>query len=133
MLIHLILKSAALSGLVASAVFVSSCTFLEKRKSLDVQDVDSVVIHCRFPDDTLVRGPRFLSAVAFHKFLDDLNGAPSDGSYKFYPFFKITVYQKDRTQRHFRANGSHIKENTDECFKMPGEQYFEDLWNAAKK
>jgi hypothetical protein len=132
MRIRNVLKSALLSTGVVSAFFLSSCAVIEEQKPVDIRDVDSVVIYRRLPDHTFEQAPA-LSAPQLEEFLDDLNSAPSDGFWKFLQSYKITVYQEDHTERHFRANGSRIKENSDKCFEMPGEHYFEDLWERARK
>jgi hypothetical protein len=76
--------------------------------------------------------PRQLSVKSIKTFVDDWNKICSDDICKYYPYYLITVYQKDKTKRDFRVNGQNIKERTDECFKLNDPDYFDKLWEANK-
>ena len=99
---------------------------------IDVSKVDSVLIYYHFPDDTIAPPPRKLSLTSIKQFVDDWNKQYPADHCKYYPNYLLTIYQKDNTQRQFRANGQNIKEKTDECFYFDDPEYFDKLWDKNK-
>jgi hypothetical protein len=99
---------------------------------IDRLQVDSIVIYYNHPDDTIAPPPRKLSVTSIKKFADDWNKTCADDICKYYPYYLITVYHKDKTKREFRVNGQNIKERTDECFNLNDPDYFDKLWEANK-
>jgi len=113
------------------SIFVVSCG-QPNPNPIDTNNVDSIVIYYNHPDDTIALPPRQLSVTSIKTFVDDWNKTCSDDICKYYPYYLITVYQKDKTNRDFRVNGQNIKERTDECFKLNDPDYFDKLWEANK-
>ena len=88
---------------------------------IDIAKVDSILI-----------GTSKLSDDKAKQFAEDWNDAKPVGPCKYIATYLLTVYQKDGTQRHFRANGKTIKEKNDSGFRMKEEDYFAKLLESTK-
>lgn len=119
----------SISLLLASLIF-TSCNRTNPNP-ININRVDSITIYYQFPDDSIVP-PKKLTETNTNKFVNDWNNESSSEQCKYYPNYKLIVYLKEKEAREFRANGSNIKENTDDCFEFSGTNYFDELWKSTK-
>ena len=105
---------------------------VKKDLKINFSNVDSIIIYNTFPDDTIAPPPKKLSDKKAKQFVDDFNNSVSVGQCKYFAYFHLTVYQKDKSERQFRANDKSIKEKTDDCFDIGEKNYFDKLWDESK-
>ena len=101
--------------------------------SLDISLIDSIIIMRDQPiNHTVVHSPRQLSPFEIEKLCLDWNSCKSGELRKYTPLVDLTVYQKDKTVRHFRANGGDIKEDNDYSYTLGNDNYFYNLYNGLE-
>ena len=111
--------------------FVNACGQLQKNKNkMDIASVDSILI-IKYLPNTVAKTPRNLTSRQIKTFVTDWNNSVSHGMCKYFQEYRLIVFQNDRTKRTFRANGKNIKEESDVCFNIGEDSYFNKLYENA--
>lgn len=120
--------------LIITSTFVNGCRELHKNKNeskIEITSVDSILIINYLPN-TVAKPSRKLTLSDVKTFVTDWNNSVSYGMCKYFQEYRLIVFQKDGTQRTFRANGKNIKEKNDVCFDIGYDNYFDKLYKNSR-
>jgi tetratricopeptide (TPR) repeat protein len=100
-----------------------------KKKPLFESQIDSIIVLRVKPIPEVADYPsKKLSLSEIKTFCSDWNHSQGEGACKGKINVRINVYGKDKKIRLFRAYGSMVKENSDQCYRFPGADYFYRLY-----
>ena len=111
--------------------FLVGCISAQEKNELIINEIDFIEIH---KNESGMKNPTYkLTSEQVNDFTRKWNDSESTGVCKYWSYYNITVHVKTGIPRSFRTNNKSIKEDSDLCFDVGSENYFEGIWNTLDK